>query len=249
MIQVAVRRGELADVADEAWDIDPPATIDTLPDLYGNDIHRTVLPAGDVRLRYDARVRVPSCFDESDPDAPQHPVEQLPAEAVHYLLASRYCHSDTLTAPAWSLFGQTPPGWGRVQAISDWVHDNVEFQYGSSDSDTDAVDVYERRRGVCRDLTHLFISFCRAMNIPTRYVFGYLPDILVEPPPEPMDFCAWAEVYLGQRWWTFDPRNNRPRAGRVVIGRGRDAVDVAMMTIWGNAVFKDLTVWAEEVGE
>src|SRR5439155_1760677 len=125
---------------------------------------------------------------------------------------------------AWELFGQTEPGSARVQAICDWVHDNIQFQYGTSNPLTTAVDVLEQRRGVCRDLAHLAITFCRALNIPARYVFGYLPDIYVPPDPAPMDFAAWMEVYLGDRWWTFDPRNNARRVGRVLIGRGRDGI-------------------------
>ena len=126
------------------------------------------------------------------------------------------------------------------------MHESLRFRYGSSDRLTTASDAYDCREGVCRDFAHLFIAFCRAMNVPARYVFGYLPDLFVEPPGHPMDFCAWAEVYLGGRWWTFDPRNNQRRVGRVVIGRGRDAVDVAMVTTWGPAEFRAMEVTAEE---
>jgi len=146
---------------------------------------------------------------------------------------------------AWELFGQTEPGGARVQAVCDWVHDNIKFQYGSSNPLTTAIDVLEQRKGVCRDLTHLAVTFCRALNIPTRYVFGYLPDLYVEPADSPMDFAAWMEVYLGDRWWTFDPRNNARRVGRVLIGRGRDALDVAMVTTFGAAAFKSMVVWAD----
>jgi len=132
-----------------------------------------------------------------------------------------------------------------VQAICDWIHQNLGFQYGSSSPLTTAADVLAARKGVCRDFAHLAVTFCRAMNIPSRYVFGYLPDIGVPPPPHPMDFCAWTEAWLGDRWWTFDPRNNRRRIGRVVIGRGRDALDVAMVTTYGAANFKSMTVWAD----
>jgi len=146
---------------------------------------------------------------------------------------------------AWELFGATEPGGARVQAICDWVHDNIAFQYGTSNPLTTAVDVLEQRKGVCRDLAHVAITFCRALNIPARYVFGYLPDIYVPPNPAPMDFAAWMEVYLGDRWWTFDPRNNERRVGRVLIGRGRDALDVAMLTTFGPAVFRSMAVWAD----
>ena len=203
------------------------------------------MPEGEMSLRYDATVAVP---DEPDPDAAaasQLPVDELPGELLHFTLPSRYCLSDELMDTAWELFGQTAPGGRRVQAISDWVHDNITFQYGTSNPLTTAVDVLKQRRGVCRDLTHLAVTFCRAMNIPARYVFGYLPDLYVEPNPAPMDFAAWMEVYLGDRWWTFDPRNNERRVGRVLIGRGRDALDVAMVTTYGPAAFKSMTVWAD----
>ncbi len=247
LLQVAARTGESADVLRETWELDPAADLVELSDLYGNAITRAVLGPGAVRIRYDAVVDVPGRPDEMDAGARQHAIEELPAEALHYLLASRYCESDTLAPRAFDLFGSMPPGWALAQAISDWVHGNVQFRYGSSDQHTSAMDVCDSREGVCRDFAHLFITFCRAMNIPARYVFGYLPDLFVEPPPDPMDFCAWAEVYLGGRWWTFDPRNNQPRVGRVVIGRGRDAVDVAMVTTWGRAELGALEVWAEEV--
>jgi transglutaminase-like putative cysteine protease len=148
---------------------------------------------------------------------------------------------------AWELFGHTDLGWRRVQAICDWVHENITFQYGASNPLTTAVDVFKSRKGVCRDFAHLAVTFCRAMNIPARYVFGYLPDLYVPLPPEPMDFAAWMEVWLGDRWWTFDPRNNTRRVGRVLIGRGRDALDVAMLTTFGPAEFRSMTVWADRV--
>jgi transglutaminase-like putative cysteine protease len=186
--------------------------------------------------------------DEPDPDAsgvPQLPIEQIPGELLHYTLPSRYCLSDELMGSAWELFSGSEPGCERVQAICDWVHDNIKFQYGTSNPLTTAVDVFKGRIGVCRDFAHLAISFCRAMNIPARYVFGYLPDIYVPIAPEAMDFAAWMEVFLGDRWWTFDPRNNQRRVGRVVIGRGRDALDVAMLTTFGPAAFRSMAVWAD----
>jgi transglutaminase-like putative cysteine protease len=185
--------------------------------------------------------------DEIAPDAVQMPVEDLPDNMLHYTLPSRYCLSDILSDMAWQLFGNTEPGWARVQAICDWVHTNIHFQYGTSNLHTNAVEIYERRTGVCRDFAHLAVTFCRVLNIPTRYVFGYIPDIGVPPPDTPMDFCAWVEVYLSGRWWTFDPRNNMPRIGRVLIGRGRDALDVAMVTTYGSPRLQQMTVWADEV--
>lgn len=246
LVQVAARRGESVDVLRETWELDPAASRDELSDVYGNAIQRMTLGPGTARLRYDATVEVPGQPDEVCPSARQHAIEALPAEALHYLLASRYCESDVLAPAAAELFGAGPAGWPLAQAICDWVHQNVRFRYGSSDPATSARDVFARREGVCRDLAHLFVAFCRAMNLPARYVFGYLPDLFVEPSPDPMDFCAWAEVYLDGRWWTFDPRNNQPRVGRVLIGRGRDAVDVAMVTTWGAADLTGFEVWAEE---
>jgi transglutaminase-like putative cysteine protease len=229
----------------ETWSTTPQVPIDEYSDIYGNPVKRFVMPSGPFLMKYDAICAVP---DEADPDAsaaPQLAVEQLPGEVLHFTLPSRYCLSDELMGMAWELFGQTPPGSARVQAICDWVHNNIKFKYGTSNPLTTAADVLRDRIGVCRDLTHVAVSFCRAMNIPARYVFGYLPDLYVPVDPNPMDFAAWMEVYLGDRWWTFDPRNNVRRAGRVLIGRGRDALDVAMLTTFGPATFKSMTVWAD----
>jgi transglutaminase-like putative cysteine protease len=219
--------------------------VDEYADIYGNPVTRILAPHGALTLRYDAVCLAP---DEADPDGSgigQASAEAIPGELLHYTLPSRYCLSDELMSTAWELFGSTEPGWARVQAICDWVHDHIRFQYGTSNPLTTAVDVFRSREGVCRDFAHLAVTFCRAMNIPARYVFGYLPDIYVPVPPEPMDFAAWMEVWLGDRWWTFDPRNNARRVGRVLIGRGRDALDVAMLTTFGPAEFKSMTVWAD----
>jgi transglutaminase-like putative cysteine protease len=245
VIQVAPRLGEAARVIEDRWELTPESTLEVTEDPYGNSLRRGVLGEGLARLCYDAVVEVPAELDGIDETASQHPIHQLDGEKLHFLLPSRYCLSDELMSTAWELFGETTPGWTRAQAISDWVHSNLEFQYGSSNPLTTAKDAFEQRRGVCRDFAHVFVAFCRAMNIPTRYVFGYLPDIGVPPPDHPMDFCAWSECYLGDRWWTFDPRNNQRRVGRVVIGRGRDALDAAMVTTWGPASFRSLKVWAD----
>jgi transglutaminase-like putative cysteine protease len=244
-VQVRPRSDARHQLVTETWSTQPPVPIDEYADYYGNPVKRLVMPDGALELRYDAVVAVP---DEEDPDgtaAPQLPVDEIPGELLHFTLPSRYCLSDQLMGMAWELFGQTEPGGARVQAICGWVHDNIKFQYGASNPLTTAADVLEQRKGVCRDLAHLAITFCRALNIPARYVFGYLPDIYVPPDPAPMDFAAWMEVYLGDRWWTFDPRNNARRVGRVLIGRGRDALDVAMLTTFGPAAFRSMVVWAE----
>ncbi len=233
-------------VKQAAWSLTPTLPLHAYTDTYGNVCQRLLLPAGASAFSYDALVSVPDTWDEVAPQTPQIPVEDLPDEVLLYTLPSRFCQSDVLSDTAWQLFGSTNAGWERVQAICDWVHTNIRFQYGTSTPFTTAVDIYVQKIGVCRDLTHLAVTFCRAMNIPTRYVFGYLPDIGIPPPYTTMDFCAWMEVYLGGRWWTFDPRNNEPRIGRVLIGRGRDAQDVAMVTTYGSPTLKQMTVWADE---
>ncbi len=230
----------------EEWQLTPQLAMHAYHDIYGNLCQRLLLPQGDHTLRYDAIIEVADTWDEVSPAAPQLPVEDLPDDVLLYTLPSRFCLSDVLSDTAWALFGTTEPGWARVQAICDWVHEHIRFQYGTSMSQTTAVDIYVQRVGVCRDLTHLAVTFCRALNIPTRYVFGYLPDIGVPISEAPMDFCAWMEVYLGDRWWTFDPRNNTPRVGRVLIGRGRDALDVAMVTSYGSPTLRQMIVWADE---
>jgi len=244
-VQVRPRSDSTHRLVTETWTTRPSVPVDEYADFYGNPVKRLVMPEGELVLTYDAVVAVP---DEPDADASmaaQVPVEDVPGDLLHFTLPSRYCLSDELMATAWELFGQAQPGAARVQAICDWVHDNIQFQYGSSDPLTTALDVYRNRKGVCRDLTHLAVTFCRALNIPARYVFGYLPDLYVEPNPEPMDFAAWMEVWLGDRWWTYDPRNNERRVGRVLIGRGRDALDVAMITTFGPAAFRSMKVWAD----
>jgi transglutaminase-like putative cysteine protease len=230
----------------EEWQTTPDLSMHTYHDIYGNLCRRLILAPGTNVLRYDAIVEVADTHDEINLNAVQLAVENLPDDVLIYTMPSRFCLSDMLSDTAWQLFGQTEPGWARVQTICDWVHNNIRFQYGTSTPITTALDVYEKRTGVCRDFTQLAVAFCRALNIPTRYVFGYIPDIGVPPPDDPMDFCAWMEVYLGGRWWTFDPRNNMPRIGRVLIGRGRDAVDVAMVTTYGGPLLQQMTVWADE---
>ncbi|HYU77251.1 MAG TPA: transglutaminase family protein [Ktedonobacteraceae bacterium] len=244
-----VQPHQIADqrILQEAWQLTPPLALHSYIDLYGNTCQRMVIPPGNQVLNYDATIEVSESADEVAPDAVQLPVEALPDDVLHFTLPSRFCLSDVLSDMAWQLFGTTEPGWARVQAICDWVHSNIRFQYGSSNSLTTAADVCAQGVGVCRDFAHLAVTFCRALNIPARYVFGYLPDIGVPPPDDPMDFCAWMEVYLAGSWWTFDPRNNEPRIGRVLIGRGRDALDVAMVTTYGSPRLAQMTVWADAV--
>lgn len=228
------------------WVTEPELAVRHYVDIYGNSCVRLILPAGASTLRFDALVEVPDTTEPADPQAPELPPDRLPDHVLLYTLPSRYCLPDMLGDEAWSRFGSMPPGYGRVQAICDYVNGHLSFRYGSSDPTSTAVDVNRSGFGVCRDFTHLAISFCRALNIPARYVFGYLPTMDVPADPAPMDFAAWMEVWLGDRWWTFDPRNNRRRKGRTLIGRGRDASDVAMVTTFGGPVMESMTVWADE---
>ncbi len=230
---------------EERWTTSPVGPYHDYTDVYGNLCRRVTLPPGDSVVTYEARMIVDGAIDPYEPDARQALVEDLPDDVLLYTLPSRFCLSDEIADRAWELFGATVPGWGRVQAICDYVHDHIAFGYGWSRPTTTSSDVLAAGRGVCRDFAHLAIAFARAMNIPARYAFGYLPDIDVPPPNAPMDFCAWTEVFLDGRWWTFDPRNNVRRRGRVVIARGRDALDVAMVTTFGEARFEDMLVIAE----
>jgi transglutaminase-like putative cysteine protease len=174
-------------------------------------------------------------------------VEYLPADTLVYLLGSRYCETDQLCAIAWHQFGNGPEGWDRVQAICDFVHNHIEFGYQHARRTRTAWEGYAERRGVCRDFAHLAIALCRCMNIPARYCTGYLGDIRIPAVPSPMDFAGWFEAYLGDRWYTFDARNNTPRVGRVLMARGRDACDVALTTAFGPNTLQRFTVWADEV--
>ncbi len=233
-------------IAKQDWSTQPRLRIRGYADLYGNPCMRVILPAGRSTLRFDATVIVPDATEDADEHAPELPPDELPDDVLIYTLPSRYCLPDMLGDEAWSRFGGIPTGYFRVRTVCDYVNDHLTFRYGSSSPHSTAVDVNTSGFGVCRDFTHLAISFCRALNIPARYVFGYLPDMDVPPDPAPMDFAAWMEVWLGERWWTFDPRNNRRRKGRIVIGRGRDASDVAMVTTFGAPLLESMTVRAEE---
>jgi len=235
-----------ATVLRQSWDGPAEIARHDYIDMYGNICQRLTLPAGESTLRYDALVTVPDATEDVDLDAAEVPAASLPDEVLVYTMPSRYVLPDVLGDEAWRLFGNEKPGYRRVQAICDHVNGHLRFQYGSSSPTTTAAEAYAAGTGVCRDFAHVAISFCRALSIPTRYAFGYLPDMDVPPDPAPMDFAAWMEVYLDGRWWTFDPRNNRARKGRVLIGRGRDAVDVAMVTTYGGPMLRGMEVWAEE---
>jgi len=226
---------------------DPPTPLTAYRDSYGNWCSRIVAPAGDTRIFADGMVRDTGLPDEVAPDAQQHAVEDLPEETLVYLLGSRYCETDRLTEEAWRLFSHTPPGWARVQAICDFVHNHIAFGYQHARRTKTAWEAYNEGAGVCRDYAHLAVTFCRCMNIPARYCTGYLGDIGTPPPWGTMDFAGWFDAYLGGRWYTFDARNNVPRIGRVLMGRGRDAADVAIATTFGPNTLKSFKVRTDEV--
>jgi transglutaminase-like putative cysteine protease len=215
-------------------------------DAFGNVCTRLVAPPGQIEIRTDALVADSGLPDVVEPAARQHEVAELPHDALVFLLASRYCETERLMEAAWSRFGNTPLGWARVQAICDFVHSHVRFGYQHARATKTATDVIIERRGVCRDFAHLAITLCRCMNIPARYCTGYLGDIGVPPEPDPMDFSAWFEVYLGGRWYAFDARHNIPRIGRIVMARGRDAADVAFSTTFGPNVLRRFVVHTDE---
>ena len=225
----------------------PSVPIEGYRDSFGNWCSRLVAPPGRFTLGTDAVVGDSGLSDPIDRNALQHQVEHLPAEVILFLLGSRYCETDRLADEAWRLFANTPPGWPRVQAICDFVHHHIKFGYEHSSPTRTAFEAYMERSGVCRDYAHLAIAFCRCLNIPARYCTGYLTDVGLPPPYPENDFAAWIEVYLGGQWRTFDPRNNAPRIGRILIARGRDAADVPLTHTFGPGTLSVFRVWADEV--
>lgn len=239
------RRKELRE-ADEVH-TEPQLALSYYEDGFGNLCARFVAPAGKLRLFNSTLIEDSGEPDPQGWDAIENPVGQLPPDTLKYLLSSRYCEVDLLSNTAAELFGNSPRGWGRVQAICDWVHNKVTFGYPLASSTRTALGVYTERIGVCRDFQHLAITFCRALNIPARYATGYLGDIRLPLSPCPMDFSAWFEAYLGDRWWAFDARHNAPRIGRVLMAVGRDATDVAITTSFGKALLTGFQVITDEV--
>jgi len=225
----------------------PPVPITSYRDSFGNWCSRIVAPAGKLKLTSDAVVSDSGNLEVLGLSLQQRPVQALPEETLLFLMGSRYCETDVLSEAAWNLFGATPPGGQRVQAICDFVNHHITFGYGLSSPTKTAFQVFSDRQGVCRDFAHLAIAFCRCMNIPARYCTGYLGDIGMPPPYAPMDFAAWFEAYLDDGWYTFDPRNNTPRIGRILIARGRDAADVALTTSFGQSRLESFKVWTDEV--
>lgn len=243
------RRGDL--LQPDTLSFEPPlaAPPSEYLDGFGNLCGRAVLPTGETQISTRFEILDDGGPDPVVPEAAQHPVEELPDETLVYLLPSRYCDSDRLLDIAWQHLGQAPPGWTRVQTVCDFVHAHLRFDYMAADPTRGACDAYGGRTGVCRDFAHLAIALCRALNVPARYVTGYLGDIGVPPDPNPMDFSAWFEAYLGGRWHTFDARHNTPRIGRIPMARGRDAADVALTTSFGPTTLTHFEVVTEAVGK
>lgn len=224
----------------------PAVPLEGYRDSFGNWCTRLVAPAGRITLKTDTVVRDQSEKDEPDTSAIELVASMLPTDTLMFLLGSRYCETDRLSETAWELFGHLTPGWSRVQAVCDYVHDRISFGYEYSRPTRTAAEVYEERHGVCRDYAHLAIAFCRCLNIPARYCTGYVSDIGLPLPHAPGDFAAWMEVYLGGRWHMFDPRNNSPRIGRILIAYGRDAADVPLTLTFGPNTLVDFRVTTEE---
>lgn len=225
----------------------PAVSITPYRDVFGNWCSRIVAPPGRMRLSADGIVRDSGLPDIAVPTAFEHTVQDLPPETLMYLLGSRYCETDRLSEIAWGMFGNVQPGWARVQAICDFVHNRIAFGYEYARATMTAWEVFHEGRGVCRDYAHLAITFCRCMNIPARYCTGYLGDIGMPPPYGVMDFAGWFEVYLSGHWYTFDARNNIPRIGRVLIAQGRDAADVPITHTFGPNTLISFKVWTDEV--
>ena len=248
ILQLSVHPSRTPDLV--TWDrllLNPPIPANTYHDVFGNFCHVIRAPAGRLTMSTNFLVEDNGEPDAVDLQARQHELEELPVDTLVFLLGSRYCETDRFTEIAWSAFGNVPKGWRLVQTICDYVHDRITFGYEYASPTKTAWDGHTQRRGVCRDFAHLAITLCRCMNIPARYCTGYLGDIGVPPDPAPMDFSAWFEAYLGGQWHTFDARHNHPRIGRILMARGRDATDVAMVTSFGPCTLASFKVVTDEV--
>jgi transglutaminase-like putative cysteine protease len=234
-------------ISEETIVTEPNVPIHYYRDSFGNICGRLVAPSGGITLRGHALVRDSGLPDAIAKDAEQLPIEQLPDDVLVYLMASRYCETDKLVDLAWSQFGSTKPGWARVAAICDYVHERITFGYGHAHYTKSAFDAHEQRAGVCRDFAHLALTLCRCMGIPARYCTGYMGDIGIPPDPEPMDFSGWFEAYLSGKWYTFDARHVMPRIGRILMATGRDAADVALSTSFGRMNLAIFSVVSDEV--
>ena len=248
ILVVNVHHSRAADIiVPDRVTVDPFVPLLHYRDIFGNLCHRLVAPAGRLRITADGVIRDSGQPDETISGAWQHSVEDLPEETLLFLLGSRYCETDLLSSTAWQLFSGTAPGHARVQAICDFVHNHIRFDYQNASATRSAAEAFREQTGVCRDYAHLAIAFCRCMNIPARYCTGYLGDVGTPPPYGVGDFAAWFEAYIGGRWHLFDPRNNVPRSSRILMARGRDASDVAIATTFGPNTLESFRVWTDEV--
>ena len=248
ILMLNVHRSRLADIlVPDILTTTPSVPITHYEDAFGNLCTRIVAPSGETCISADGMVTDSGLPDSVATWAQQQQVQELPEDVLMYLLGSRYCETDRLSNEAWRLFQHGPTGWGRVQAICDFVHNHITFGYEFANPTKSAWDAFNQGQGVCRDFAHLAITFCRCMNIPARYCTGYLSDIGTLPPYGPGDFAGWFEAYLGGQWYTFDPRNNVPRRGRVLIAQGRDAADVPISNAFGFNTLKNFKVWTDEV--
>jgi transglutaminase-like putative cysteine protease len=248
IVALSVHPSRIADLlTPDRMRLDPPVDATEYRDGFGNICHVVRAPAGRLTISSDILIQDSGKPDEIASQVPQRSLETLPVDTLVYLLGSRYCETDRLMNTAWALFHSVPKGWPLVQAICNYVHDRITFSYEHASPTMTAWDAHTGRRGVCRDFAHLAVTLCRCMNVPARYCTGYLGDIGVPPVDMPMDFSAWFEAYLGDNWYTFDARHNTPRIGRILIGRGRDATDVAIMTSFGPSTLAGFKVVTEEV--
>ena len=248
LLVVNVHHSRAADLVEpDVVRTNPAVPVSAYHDSFGNWCSRVMAPAGRFVIASTGLIRDSGEVEVPLRHAIQHEVQDLPPDTLQFLLASRYCETELLSQAAWNLFGHTRPGWARVQAVCDHVHNHIAFGYEHASATKTAFQVFNEQRGVCRDYAHLAIAFCRALNIPARYCTGYLGDIGMPPPYGPMDFAGWFEAYIGGAWHTFDPRNNIPRIGRVLMARGRDATDVAIATTFGMNWLAGFQVVCDEV--
>jgi transglutaminase-like putative cysteine protease len=235
--------------AETDLELSPAMAAERFVDGGGNIVTRLSAPAGSVSLRLEGVFVSEGREDEVDVGAEAVAASDFPPDMLPFLWPSRYCETDLLSDFAWANFGAVKGGWARVQAICDFVHQRLRFSYPEARPTRTASEALAEGVGVCRDFTHLAVALCRCLNIPARYCNGYLGDIGVPPDPAPMDFNAWFEAFLGDRWFIFDPRHNRPRIGRILISRGRDAADIPMITTFGPHALTRFVVVTEEIRE
>jgi transglutaminase-like putative cysteine protease len=247
MLQSQPGRGQRL-VQPDTMRTDPHVSSSSYVDEFGNTCTRLISPAAQLHVSTEGLLEDSGVPEAEAWNAAEVPVNELPDECLRYLLASRYCETDVLMNDAWRLFGHVAGGWNRVQTICDFVNRHAAFGYQYARPTKTAHDTFREGNGVCRDLAHLAIAFCRCLNIPARYCTSYLGDIGVPPVDAPMDFAACMEVYLGGGWHAFDPRNNKRRIGRLMVARGRDAADVAISTAFGGCYLQSFKVHTEVVG-